>query len=36
MAKTLTIFLATTPYDYENSQTAMKLAETDACLSLGT
>ncbi len=27
MAKTLTIFLATTPYGYENTQTAMKLAE---------
>ena len=26
MAKTLTIFLATTPYGYENTQTAMKLA----------
>lgn len=27
MAKTLTIFLATTPYGYENTQTAMRLAE---------
>ena len=27
MEKTLTIFLATTPYGYENTQTAMKLAE---------
>ncbi len=27
VAKTLTIFLATTPYGYENTQTAMKLAE---------
>ena len=27
MPKTLTIFLATTPYGYENTQTAMKLAE---------
>lgn len=27
MEKTLMIFLATTPYGYENTQTAMKLAE---------
>lgn len=27
MAKTLTIFLATTPYGYENTRTALKLAE---------
>jgi tRNA 2-thiouridine synthesizing protein D len=27
MAKTVTIFLATTPYGYENTQTALKLAE---------
>ncbi|MDA8217903.1 MAG: DsrE family protein [Dehalococcoidales bacterium] len=27
MPKTLTIFLATTPYGYQNSQTALRLAE---------
>lgn len=33
MQKTMTIFLATTPYGYENTQTAMKLA--DAALDQG-
>lgn len=28
MAKTLTLFLNTTPYNYENTYTAMKIAET--------
>jgi sulfur relay (sulfurtransferase) complex TusBCD TusD component (DsrE family) len=27
MAKTLTLFLNTTPYNYENTYTAMKIAE---------